>query len=159
MREADIGLAMWLLFLVFLASGFGAFLAFADGDRIVWLLEGEVSPQRYQDYVETMVIFLATPSIIEIAVIIIANASSRRIWVEFLSWWPVLAGYGVLFLLLSSFGLIWAVDSYSKATRAHLQYPFFVIYASAAAGFSLWALAGFLFLVIPLRKRSKRSAH
>jgi len=33
----------------------------------------------------------------------------------------------------------------------------FAIYASAAAGFSLWALAGFLFLITPLRKRRKRS--
>ncbi|MCW4055261.1 MAG: hypothetical protein NWE82_00600 [Candidatus Bathyarchaeota archaeon] len=158
MRGADIGLAVWLLFLVFVAGWFGAFLAFADGDRIVWTLEGEVSPQRYQDYVEATTIFLAAPSIIEIAAIVIANVSSRRFWAEFLSWWPVLTGYGVLFLLFSSFGLIWAVNSYNAATRVHLQYPFFVIYASAAAGFLLWALAGFLFLVIPLRKRRRRPA-
>lgn len=158
MREADIGLAMWLLFLVFVAGWFGAFLAFEDGRRIVWALEGEVGPQRYQDYVEMTAIFLAGPSIIEMATIVIANVSSRRFWVEFLSWWPVLTGYGVLFLLFVSFGLSWAVDSYIAATRRHLQYPFFVVYASAAAGFLLWALAGFLFLVIPLRKRRKRPA-
>jgi TRAP-type C4-dicarboxylate transport system permease small subunit len=154
MRGADIGLAMWLLFLVFVASWFGAFLAFVESDRIVWLLE--VGPQRYLDYVETTAIFLAAPSIIEIAAIVIANVSSRRFWVEFLSWWPVLAGYGVLFLLFSSFGLIWAVSSYNAATKAHLQNPFFVVYASTVAGFLLWALAGFLFLVIPLRRRRRR---
>jgi hypothetical protein len=154
MRRADIGFTLWLLFLVFVASWFGAFLAFVDSYRIVWLLE--VSPQRYLNYVETTAIFLAAPSIVEISVIVIANVSSRRFWVEFLSWWQVLAGYGVLFLFFSSFGLIWAVNSYNAATREHLRNPFLTIYASTAAGFSLWALAGFLFLVTPLRKRRKR---
>jgi glucan phosphoethanolaminetransferase (alkaline phosphatase superfamily) len=161
MRGVDVGFRLWLLFLVFLVGWVGAFLASADSHRIVSRLE--TNPQRYLDYVEQTIFFLIAPSIVEIAFIAITNVSSRKFWVDVLSWWPVLVTYGILFLLFSSFGLFLAVHDYNSAIREsaasleHLRNPLFAIYASAAAGFSLWALAGFLFLITPLRKRRKRS--
>jgi len=161
MRSADIGFGLWLLFLVFVVGWFGAFLAFADSHRIVGMLE--TSPQHYLDYVEQTIVFLLAPSIVEIAFIAITNVSSRRFWVEVLSWWPVLVGYGVLFLLFSSFGLFMTVHEYNAivgqltVSIGYLRNPLFAIYASAAVGFALWTLAGLLFLVTPLRKRRKRS--
>lgn len=161
MGGVDVGFRLWLLFLVFVVGWVGGFLAFADSHRIVSRLE--TSPQRYLDYVEQTIIFLVAPSIVEIAFIAITNVSSRKFWVDVLSWWPVLVAYGFLFMLFSSFGLFLAVQDYNSAVRElaasmeHLRNPLFAIYASAAAGFSLWALAGFLFLITPLRKRRKRS--
>ena len=162
MRKADIGFGLWLLFLVFVVGWLGAFLASADSYRIVNKLE--FLPERYSDYVEQTIIFLIVPSIVEVAFIVTSCVSSRRFWVEVLAWWPVLVAYGLLFLLFGFFGLFVAVHDYSSAVREltgslqHLRNPLFAIYASAAIGFSLWALAGLLFVAIPLRKRRKRSA-
>ncbi|UCG35946.1 MAG: hypothetical protein JSV64_04755 [Candidatus Bathyarchaeota archaeon] len=160
MRGADVGVVLWLLFLVYVVGWFGAFLAFVDNETLINRLEAD--PQRYLDYVEQTMIFLAVPSIIEIAAIVITNLSSRRFWVEVRSRRSVLAGYGILFLLFSSFGFLRTISSYDVLTEelgasmGHLQNLLLAIHASVAAGFSLWTLAGLLFLVTVLRRKRRR---
>lgn len=153
MGEGNIGVKLWLLFMLLVLSWFGIFNVLTDGYKLDIMLEA--NPQRYLSYIANAVLYLIVPPTIELAFIIISFSRKRKFGTEARSCRLILFGYGILFLFLSVYGILTTISSYHAAlgtlTRStrYLEGQILVIYATAATGFALWTLAGFLFMYLP----------
>lgn len=154
------GLKLWLLFFLFCISFVG--ILEAAEPNIVPRLEAD--PDRYLRYVQNGVLFLFLPALGEICFIIVVHVGRGKIRSELLDWWSILLTFGIVFFSFGVFGIIYSIHSYYGAinyalleNNSNIQFHIWAVYTTAAIGLILWMLAGVLFILLPLHRRSKRA--
>jgi hypothetical protein len=165
-RTGDLAVLFLLLFLLLAWSSLGLFVVLVGLDDRFHVMVA-VSAERALGYLEShlrgAILYFIVPPVLELAFIAVAFSGPRKPWTSARCWRLVMAGYGVLFLLFSLFGLLLMQSTirmmYSDLTAStqHLESQVTAIYVTTALGFALWLVASVLFMFLPTHLKLVRA--
>ena len=164
MREIIIFI---LLFLVFVAGGYGLFFTTFNSPRIYDQLTSAPNPTLRAVWIlERTYLFLYGAAVVELVFVLLGSSGIIPAWSKIVdSCWIVMVAYGVLFLVGAAFATMATASAYHGAvspitgytpSATQLREVMAKLFTATQAGLDLWFVTAVLFILLPLIRRAVR---
>lgn len=165
MRESIIFI---LLFLVFVAGGFGlAFTTFNSPRIYDQLAAASNLTLRVVGIIENTYLFLYGAAVVELAFVLLGSSGIIPAWSKIVdSCWIVMVAYGLLFLIGAALATMATASAYRGAvspitgytpSATQLREVMDKLFTTTQAGIDLWIVTAVLFILLPLIRHAIRT--